>query len=218
MDRRLRPDLLLAVDWLRHHDHLLVLPEKTHQPHRIRYGRWILELRFRNPGRYWGILRSRIHGASRRIADRRSCQLWYWAGLRRLPTDYFRGTTGTRTDHRRLVLRVIAVRRVYLHDFDPGSHPVCSQGQDRLVTPDRRFHLRGSHRTIVADRLWYDLGSTPAGCVGLLRQPLRHRCGLVCRRRCCFLDIATPRSEARRVGKGWMSRRGRRGGDKEEQG
>src|SRR5690625_228738 len=189
MDRRLRPDLLLAVDWLRHHDHLLVLPEKTHQPHRIRYGRWILELRFRNPGRYWRILRSRIHGASRRIADRRSCQLRYWAGLRRLPTDYFRGTIGTRTDHRRPVLWVTAVRWVYLHDFDPGSHPVCGQGQDRLVASDRRFHLRGSHCAIVADRLWYDLGFEPASCFGLLRQQLRNLVGLVggCRR--CFLYI-----------------------------
>src|SRR5699024_10228273 len=69
--RGLRPDLLLSVRSLRHHAHLLLLPEEEDGPHRLRPGGRLRELRLRDPVRHRRVLRAGLHGAGAGRRDRR---------------------------------------------------------------------------------------------------------------------------------------------------
>ena len=66
LGRRVRPDLLLAVDRLRHHDHVRLVRRPSRGHDRLRPRRRLLELRLRTARRHRRVRRAGLHGPGRR--------------------------------------------------------------------------------------------------------------------------------------------------------
>ncbi len=110
--RGLRPDLLLALHRLRHHDHLRLLRAPRHRHDRLRPGGRLRQLQLRAARRHRRLRRAGLHGPGPGGRGRRRRERRDRAGVHRLPGDHQRGAVGG--VHRRLLLRLPGAGRAHL--------------------------------------------------------------------------------------------------------